>query len=52
MQFLSIKMSIPYIFKLVFKLLFAKKGGVIFGDHNLPSGDQKFTLARQLALSV
>ena len=25
----------------VFKLLFEKKGGRIFGDHNLRSGDQK-----------
>ena len=26
-----------------------KKGGGIFGDDNLPSGDQKFILNRQLA---
>ena len=26
-----------------------KKEGEIFGDHNLPSGDQKFILDRQLA---
>ena len=32
-------------FLLVFKLLFEKKGGGIFGNHNLPSGDQN-----QLAL--
>ena len=25
----------------VFKFLFEKQGGEIFGDHNLPSGDQK-----------
>ena len=37
-------------FLFVFKLLFEKKGGEIFGDHNLPSGDQKFILDRQLAL--
>ena len=40
--------SIAILF--VFKLLFEKKGGGIFGDHNLPSGDQKFILDRQLAL--
>ena len=33
-------------FLFVFKLLFEKKGGGIFGDHNLPSGDQKFILDR------
>ena len=33
----------------VFKLLFEKWGGEIFGDHNLPSGDQKFILDRHLA---
>ena len=49
MEFLSIKTSIPYIFLFVFKLLFQIKGGEIFGDHNLPSGDQKFILDRQLA---
>ena len=48
-EFLSIKTSIPYIFLFVFKLLFQIKGGEIFGDHNLPSGDQKFILDRQLA---
>ena len=37
-------------FLFVFKLLFEKKGGRIFGDHNFPSGDQKFILVRQLAL--
>ena len=37
-------------FLFVFKLLFEKKGGGIFGDHNLPSGDQKFILNCQLAL--
>ena len=37
-------------FLFVFKILFEKKGGEIFGDHNLPSGDQKFILDRQLAL--
>ena len=26
-----------------------KRGGEIFADHNLPSGDQKFILDRQLA---
>ena len=36
-------------FLFVFKLLFDKKGGGIFGDHNLPSGDQKIILDRQLA---
>ena len=36
-------------FLFVFKLLFEKKGGGIFGDHNLPSGDQKIILDRQLA---
>ena len=36
-------------FLFVFKLLFEKKGGEIFGDHNLPSGDKKFMLACQLA---
>ena len=30
--------------------LFETTGGEIFGDHNLPSGDQKFILDRQLAL--
>ena len=49
MEFLSIKTSIPYIFLFVFKFLFQIKGGEIFGDHNLPSGDQKFILDRQLA---
>ena len=29
--------------------MFKRKGGEIFGDHNLPSGDQKFILDRQLA---
>ena len=36
-------------FLFVFKLLFEKKGGGIFGDHNLPSGNQKFILDCQLA---
>ena len=36
-------------FLFMFKLLFEKEGGGIFGDHNLPSGDQKFILDRQLA---
>ena len=36
-------------FLFVFKILFEKKGGGIFGDHNLPSGDQKFILDCQLA---
>ena len=35
-------------FLFVFKLLFEKKGGRIFGDHNLPSGNQKFILDRQV----
>ena len=47
---LSTKTSISCIFLFVFKLLFEKKGGGIFGDHNLPSGDQKLILDRQLAL--
>ena len=34
-------------FLLVFKLLFEERGGEIFGDPYLPSGDQKFD--RQLA---
>ena len=37
-------------FLFVLKLLFEKLGGRIFGDHNFPSGDQKFILDRQLAL--
>ena len=36
-------------FLFVLKLLFEKKGGEIFGDHNMPSDDQKFILDRQLA---
>ena len=36
-------------FLFVFKLLFKKKGEEIFGDHNLPSGDQNLILDRQLA---
>ena len=36
-------------FLFVLKLLLEKKGGEIFGDHNMPSGDQKFILDRQLA---
>ena len=31
------------------KFLFKRKGGEIFGDHNLLSGDQTFILDRQLA---
>ena len=50
MQFLSIKKNVRTMhFLFVFKILFEKKGGGIFGDHNLPSGDQKFILDRQLA---
>ena len=37
-------------FLFMFKLLFEKKGGGIFGNHNLPSGDQKFIFDHQLAL--
>ena len=49
-QFLSIKTSIHTMhFLFVFKLLFGKRGGEIFGDHYFPSGDQKFKLDRQLA---
>ena len=48
MQFSSMKMSIPCIFY-SYKLLLEKKGGGIFGYHNLPSGDQKFILDLQLA---
>ena len=49
-QFLSIKTSIHTMhFLFVFKLLFEKRGGEIFGDHYFPSGDQKFKLDRQLA---
>ena len=33
-------------FLFVFRLLFETKGGGIFGDHNLPSGDQKSILDR------
>ena len=36
-------------FLFVFKLLFEKRGGEIFGHHYFPSGDQKFILDRQLA---
>ena len=36
-------------FLFLFKLLLEKRGGGIFGDHNLPSGDQKFIPNRQLA---
>ena len=36
-------------FLFVFKLLFEKRGGEIFGDHYFPSGDQKFKLDSQLA---
>ena len=49
-QFLSTKNIHTMHFLFVFKLLFEKKGGGIFGDHNLPSGDQKFILDHQLAL--
>ena len=37
-------------FLFVFKLLLERKGGGIFGNHNLPSGDQKFILDRQLCI--
>ena len=36
-------------FLFVFKLLFEKQGGEIFGNHYFPSGDQKFILDHQLA---
>ena len=36
-------------FLFVFKLLFEEKRGESFGDQSLPSGDQKFILAHQLA---
>ena len=36
-------------FLFIFKLLAAKRGGEIFGNHYLPSGDQKFILDCQLA---
>ena len=49
MEFLSIKTSIPDIFFSCLNFYFKEKGGEIFGDHNLPSGDQKFVLDRQLA---
>ena len=35
-------------FLFVFKLIFQEKGQGTFGHHNLPSGDQIFTLDRQL----
>ena len=35
-------------FLFMFKLLFEEKEGGIFGHHNLPSGNQKFILDRQL----
>ena len=35
-------------FSFVFKLLFEEKGGGIFGHHDLPPGNQKFILDRQL----
>ena len=47
-EFLSIKMSKPCFFIRV-KFLFKRKGGEIFGDHNLPSGEQKFIIDQQLA---
>ena len=48
-QFLSIKTSIHTMhFLFVFKLLFEKRGGEIFGDHYFPFGDQEFILDRQL----
>ena len=50
LQFLSTETSNTMHFLFLFKLLFEKKGGGIFGDLNLPSGDQKFILDRQLAL--
>ena len=50
MQFLSIKKNVHTMhFLFLFKILFEKRGGGIFGDHNVPSGDQKFILDRQLA---
>ena len=36
-------------FLFIFKLLVAKRGGEIFGNHYLPSGEQKFILDCQLA---
>ena len=48
-QFLSIKTSLPCIFYWCCNFYLKKKGGGIFGDHNLASGDQKFLLDRQLA---
>ena len=49
-QFLSIRTSIHTVhFLFVFKLLFEKREGEIFGDHYFPFGDQKFILDRQLA---
>ena len=49
MQFLSIKTSIPCIFYSRLNYYSKKREGEFFGDHNLPSGDQKFILDRQLA---
>ena len=49
MQFLSIKTSIPCILYSCCNFYVKKKGGEIFGDHNLPSGDQKFIVDRPLA---
>ena len=49
-HFLSTKTSIPCIFYSCLNFYLKKKGGGIFGDHNLPSGDQNFILDRQLAL--
>ena len=50
MQFLSIKKNVHTMhFLFLFKILFEKRGGGIFGDHNVPSGDQKFILDQQLA---
>ena len=50
LPFLSTKTSIPCIFYTCLKFYLKKREGGIFGDDNLPSGDQKFILDRQLAL--
>ena len=49
-QFLSTKTSMTCIFYSCFNFYLKKKGGGIFGDHNLPSGNQKFILDCQLVL--
>ena len=41
-----------HFFYLCLHLYLKKKGGRIFGDHNLPSGDQKFILDCQLAPEI